>query len=253
MALVSCPECSNQVSDAALACPSCGHPLNEDSPVSVKKPQPVKNELFKAGGANLVLAEITAIACVKTRNWVYAVIGLPVIAAVIFSWLNLDWPLATGITVVGFIIMGFIHVDQGSVASTGNITEIDEDMDKVTQRYHDSIDASSLVIYKGRNTFQDMHFSVNPERIAEFSQASSNGHIWFYALGIGAFFAGNQYNVPLLYIVGATLICFGFLSRKAALQITGVGGAQMELYTRAGDIKQVIQELTLSIESSEKT
>lgn len=252
MALISCPECNNQVSDAAVACPSCGHPLQESTPAAVEKPQQVKNELFKAGGANLVLAEIAAIACVKTRNWVYAVIGLPVIIAIIIAWMNLDWPLATGITVLGFIILGFIHVDQGSVASTGNITEIDEDMDKVTQRYHDSIDASSLVIYKGRNTFQDMHFSVNPERIAEFSQASSNGHIWFYALGFGAFVAGFQYAIPLLYIVGAVLICFGFLSRKAALQITGVGGAQMELYTRAGDITQVIQELTQSIESSQK-
>ncbi|BBB25795.1 zinc ribbon domain-containing protein [Amphritea japonica] len=252
MALVSCPECNNQVSDAAVACPSCGHPLKEASPVTVEKPEPIKNELFKAGGANLVLAEIAAIACVKTRNWVYAVIGLPLVIAVIFAWMSLDWPLAAGITFVGLVILGFIHVDQGSVASTGNITDIDEDMDKVTQRYHDSIDASSLVIYKGRNTFQDMHFSINPERIAEFSQASSNGHIWFYALGIGAFIAGFQYYIPLLYIVGAVLICFGFLSRKAALQITGVGGAKMELYTRASDIKQVIQELTQSIESGQK-
>lgn len=27
MALISCPECSNQVSDAAMSCPRCGYPL----------------------------------------------------------------------------------------------------------------------------------------------------------------------------------------------------------------------------------
>ena len=29
MALVNCPECSNQVSDAALDCPSCGTSINK--------------------------------------------------------------------------------------------------------------------------------------------------------------------------------------------------------------------------------
>lgn len=252
MALVSCPECSNQVSDAAVACPSCGHPLKESNTPKAETPQPEKNELFKAGGSNLVLAEIAAISCIKTRNWVYLVIGLPVIIAVIFAWLNMEWPLATGITVAGLFILGFIYVDKGSIASTGNITDIDEDMEKVSQRYHNSLGASSLVVYKGRNMFQDMQFSVNPERIAEFSKASSNGHISLYLLGFGAFVAGNQYNTPLLYIVGAVLLSLGFLSRKAALQVTGVGGAKMELYTRAGDVKKVIQELTESIERREK-
>jgi TM2 domain-containing membrane protein YozV len=27
MALISCPECSHQVSDAATSCPACGHPI----------------------------------------------------------------------------------------------------------------------------------------------------------------------------------------------------------------------------------
>ena len=125
-------------------------------------------------------------------------------------------------------------------------------MEKVTLRYHNALDESSLVAYKGRNMFQDMQFSVNPERIAEFSKASSNGHIWFYVLGVGAFVAGNQYSTALFYIAGAVLLGLGFLSRKAALQVTGVGGAKMELYTRAGDVKQVIQELTESIESRQK-
>lgn len=30
MALITCPDCSNRVSDAAAACPKCGKPLSED-------------------------------------------------------------------------------------------------------------------------------------------------------------------------------------------------------------------------------
>lgn len=29
MALISCPECEEQISDKALACPHCGYPLRE--------------------------------------------------------------------------------------------------------------------------------------------------------------------------------------------------------------------------------
>lgn len=29
MALTSCPECSGQVSDKALACPACGYPISQ--------------------------------------------------------------------------------------------------------------------------------------------------------------------------------------------------------------------------------
>lgn len=30
MALIKCPECSNQVSAQASSCPKCGHPLNKE-------------------------------------------------------------------------------------------------------------------------------------------------------------------------------------------------------------------------------
>jgi hypothetical protein len=32
MALIKCPECSNDVSDAAAACPKCGHPIAKPQP-----------------------------------------------------------------------------------------------------------------------------------------------------------------------------------------------------------------------------
>lgn len=34
MALVSCPECSKQISSAAASCPNCGHPMLAQTPTS---------------------------------------------------------------------------------------------------------------------------------------------------------------------------------------------------------------------------
>lgn len=38
MALVNCPECSNQVSEQAVSCPQCGHPLDAGLSASVPPP-----------------------------------------------------------------------------------------------------------------------------------------------------------------------------------------------------------------------
>lgn len=55
MALISCPECNKQVSDAAYSCPQCGYALKSASsviyqrPISIKTEQPWKN--LKIAGA----------------------------------------------------------------------------------------------------------------------------------------------------------------------------------------------------------
>ncbi|MGB0468937.1 MAG: zinc ribbon domain-containing protein [Pontibacterium sp.] len=253
MALLSCPECSNQVSDAAASCPSCGHPVNRET--HQKNDRNLENtELFKAGSSNFVLPEIAAVSCVKTRNWVYLVVGLPVIGGTVLAWMQLDWLLALGVTVAALIILGFIHINKGVIASTGNTTDIDEDMDKVNQRYQESMSQRKLITYQSRNTLINMSFSINPERIAEFSKAPSLGHIWLYVCGLaaGALAYLFFYNAPAIHVAAAALIVLGFLSRKSALQVTGVGGARMELYTRSGDIDKVIQELTQFIETRNK-
>lgn len=252
MALISCPECSNQVSDAAASCPACGHPM-QASEITTAAPQtahkPEKKELFKAGGANFVLDEIAAVSSVKTRNWVYLVIALPAMVAVAWGWMSQEWPIAVGITIAGLIVLAFVHVDQGVIASTGDTyTDIKEDMDKVSKRYHDCVNTEGLVVYTGRNTFLDMQFSVNPSRVAEFSHGSFNKHVWLYVIGVIAAAAGFELQLMPLYIVAAALIALGVLSRRAALDITGVGGAKMQLYTKPSDVKRVVTELTQSIE-----
>ena len=37
MALVKCPECGNQVSDRASACPKCGYPFRQQEPAQERK------------------------------------------------------------------------------------------------------------------------------------------------------------------------------------------------------------------------
>ena len=254
MALISCPECSNQISDAAVSCPACGHPMQAiETKVSppVEQPKVDKKELFQAGKSKFVLAEITAISQVKTRNWVWLVIGLPVVIGIIIAWMNLDGFIATGLTVAGLIILGFLYADEGKIATTGKVTEFDDDMEQVSNKFHKSVGKDNLIIYKSRNPFLEFNFSINPERVAEFKQESSYSHIWFYALGIIALIAANQLYIPLLYGVGAVMLVLGFLTRKAALEITGVGGAQVNLYTSPGDIKKVIEALTRSLENQE--
>lgn len=37
MALIPCPACARQVSDAAPTCPGCGHPIAAPAPVTIKE------------------------------------------------------------------------------------------------------------------------------------------------------------------------------------------------------------------------
>lgn len=44
MALIDCPECGKQVSDAAKSCPGCGYPISSnDRQIREKKPQSIKS------------------------------------------------------------------------------------------------------------------------------------------------------------------------------------------------------------------
>jgi hypothetical protein len=38
MALISCPECGNEISDKAVSCPSCGVPISDDNKTSKDGP-----------------------------------------------------------------------------------------------------------------------------------------------------------------------------------------------------------------------
>lgn len=40
MALISCPECSRQISDQSVSCPNCGYPINQFRP----EPSPTNNK-----------------------------------------------------------------------------------------------------------------------------------------------------------------------------------------------------------------
>ena len=44
MALVNCPECNNEVSNKAMACPKCGYPLSSVKSVVEEQKKSVSDE-----------------------------------------------------------------------------------------------------------------------------------------------------------------------------------------------------------------
>lgn len=82
MALITCPECQQQVSDQATACPKCGYPLTKEPiPVSesvddsaattTEKPIPEIKEQQKSSKNKRIVIACVAVACVV----VLAVVG----------------------------------------------------------------------------------------------------------------------------------------------------------------------------------
>jgi TM2 domain-containing membrane protein YozV len=72
MALVQCPECSIQVSDKAIACPSCGYPISPSGvntvTVSEKVPDKSQNDTVSVQAVSLVKSA-------KSRG-IYIILGL---------------------------------------------------------------------------------------------------------------------------------------------------------------------------------
>lgn len=47
MALITCPECSKEISDSASACPHCGYPLKEANPFKYKNKETKSNKSIR--------------------------------------------------------------------------------------------------------------------------------------------------------------------------------------------------------------
>jgi len=58
MALIKCPECDTDVSDKALACPRCAHPIAE---VSTKKTHAVEVQAIEKRGKKYLLQILIAV------------------------------------------------------------------------------------------------------------------------------------------------------------------------------------------------
>ena len=59
MALISCPECSSQVSDKAPACPQCGVPIAAATAVKVRFPV-FQGQMFNTGCSVLIGGRVIA-------------------------------------------------------------------------------------------------------------------------------------------------------------------------------------------------
>ena len=65
MALINCPECKTEISDKALSCPKCGHPVQAVQAPSISKAKPkyglLKNFLMVLGVLFLALVGLSRI------------------------------------------------------------------------------------------------------------------------------------------------------------------------------------------------
>lgn len=59
--LIECPECKQQISDQAQACPRCGHPIKPARPIAVETP---KTSSKKGHGCLIALGIIVALAII---------------------------------------------------------------------------------------------------------------------------------------------------------------------------------------------
>ena len=90
MALIKCPECGKEISDAAIVCPQCGFPIAQ---ASDQKPAPTaqlvrKTELGQvtkdtAGGALCIVIGIACIAAGIFLVWLPMIAGFLFLSAVV--------------------------------------------------------------------------------------------------------------------------------------------------------------------------
>lgn len=68
MALISCPECGKEISDAAQACPHCGHPVQESQPQDVPAPRKSNRPIFMAACVLLLVAVVGIFVSVQQKR-----------------------------------------------------------------------------------------------------------------------------------------------------------------------------------------
>ncbi len=104
MAMITCPECNNSVSDSAKECPSCGYPIND-------KKRSMYDELNEYD--NNASYEPSALPPFNTPGLIGFIIGL----------LSLFMPLFIGVftAVAGFIVsyIGITNYEKRGLAITG--------------------------------------------------------------------------------------------------------------------------------------
>ena len=57
MALISCPECGQQISDLAKSCPHCGFPINTQATSSISEEKTIQSQIDSQEGDNPKLDE----------------------------------------------------------------------------------------------------------------------------------------------------------------------------------------------------
>lgn len=70
MPLIHCPDCQTSISDAATACPKCGHPFRPPAPVVVRDTALTRNR----GCGDLILYGVLAVVILTMGGCVLAMV-----------------------------------------------------------------------------------------------------------------------------------------------------------------------------------
>ena len=88
MALISCNECGNQVSEKATSCPNCGAPISDNNTVSLKPGSKVKvtrsGLKWEAAGFILIAISIFKITAEVIRDKGYIGVVMFLVGIVLF-------------------------------------------------------------------------------------------------------------------------------------------------------------------------
>ncbi len=249
MALISCPECAKEISDKADFCPNCGFSNKQPAPpaAAVRSEEIVNREVFNAAKHSFVLGEITSISRIETRNYVYMVLGIPLLVGNIYLWkTEPSWIMPTVATVLSLVFISLFYKDEGSINSTGTFRELTDDVGKVREQYAEKIGSAALMTYKKNSLIYTTEFTINPARIAGFTTFKGQDHAIPYLIGAVGMGAAYYLNAPVLYAFGL-FILLGIFLRKGGIEIDAVGGKKVFIYTLMKDIKPIANELELKI------
>lgn len=74
MALIKCPECGKEISDAAISCPNCGTPISQRATVQIN--QPNMNYPKKNSGLGMAALILSVIGCTFVIGAIMAIIDI---------------------------------------------------------------------------------------------------------------------------------------------------------------------------------
>lgn len=264
MALINCSECGHEISSKAVTCPHCGcptnvQPTNIDGNIGVEK-----KEIFKVANSSFVLSEIVSISEFGWRKWlvtIHIVITLALMGIISKEALKSEYPnflcgVVMAVLLISFIILYFLLLKSREVSTTGDSINFSGSYEQISDEYLERVPASSIVEYEGKNPIRTMNFIINTDRVANFNYSYDLGLFWLLIIAslilgsVAAFIhSSSQTNAYILAGITCVTIIIGIMSIRTNINIVGVGGKSISLYTTLKDSSRIQKELESKIKN----